>query len=165
VNLELQKVKCVTALLEQGFTAVKLHTGIRGAFGRPSGARDDTVTTARCLRERVGDAGRLELLIDVNGAYDRRSAVRVGRMLKALEVVHFEEPLAPWDLEGYRELAATLDVPVAAGEQLEPLAVRCAHRTGGSGRGAAERDHGGWLHAARPDRGLGPAPQPPARVA
>src|SRR5262249_10854274 len=59
----------------------------------------------------------LTLLIDVNQAYSVPVALKVGRRLEALDVEHFEEPIAPWDLDGYNQLQAALDVPLAAGEQ------------------------------------------------
>ena len=40
-----------------------------------------------------------------------------GRALGELKVSHFEEPIAPWDLEGYNQLQAALEVPIAAREQ------------------------------------------------
>jgi L-alanine-DL-glutamate epimerase-like enolase superfamily enzyme len=44
------------------------------------------------------------------------TALRVGRQLEALHIAWYEEPLSLDHVEGYRTLAAALDIPVAAGE-------------------------------------------------
>ena len=66
------------------------------------------------IREEVGD--RVDILVDANNAYSRIDALKIGRMMEKLNVYWFEEPLAPDDLEGAAELARSLDVPIASGE-------------------------------------------------
>lgn len=56
------------------------------------------------------------LMIDANCAYSVPEALEVGRAAEKLNVVWFEEPLPPTDLDGYARLTEKLDVPVAAGE-------------------------------------------------
>lgn len=53
----------------------------------------------------------------MNQAYYGARRYVGGRALGELQVSHFEEPIALWDLEGYNQLQAALEVPIAAGEQ------------------------------------------------
>ena len=45
-----------------------------------------------------------KLMVDANHAYNFNDALYVGRGLDELDVFWFEEPVAPEDYEGYREL-------------------------------------------------------------
>jgi L-rhamnonate dehydratase len=112
-----ENVELTQRLLELGHRDVKLHTGTR--WGLDVGTTDDdTVPIARALRERCGDVG---IMLDLNQSYTPIGALRIGRQLEELDVIHFEEPIAPWDLDGYARLTEALDLPVAAGEQCHNL--------------------------------------------
>lgn len=108
-----EEIDRVEARLDAGFRAVKLHTGTH--WGLDSG-EDNTVGLVSAVRARFG-TDRLRLLVDVNQSYTVHHAIQVGRELERLDVHHFEEPIAPWDLDGYDRLQAALDIPIAAGEQ------------------------------------------------
>jgi L-alanine-DL-glutamate epimerase-like enolase superfamily enzyme len=89
-----------------------MHLDRRWGFdARP----DETIEIVRTIRKEVGD--RIGILVDVNNAYSLPTAVRVGRALQDLGVSHFEEPLAAYDYQGYAQLQAALEMPIAAGEQ------------------------------------------------
>ena len=107
-------VEKVLARMEQGYSWVKLHTATAWSFDQ---GKDGTVETVKALRDQCGDYNRLKILVDVNQAYMVPGAMRVGKALGELDVSHFEEPIAPWDLDGYNQLQAVLEVPIAAGEQ------------------------------------------------
>ena len=94
-------------LMAMGYTAIKLH--LRGTYL-------DHLAACRALREAVGD--KVDCLLDVNCRYDRRIALIVGREIEKLNFYWYEEPLPNTDIEGYRELCQTLDIPVAATETL-----------------------------------------------
>lgn len=100
--------------MAQGYSWIKLHTAT--GWGLGTGA-DGTIETVTALRQACGGYKELKILVDVNQAYTVDQALRIGRALTELEVSHFEEPIAPWDLDGYNQLQANLDVPLAAGEQ------------------------------------------------
>jgi L-alanine-DL-glutamate epimerase-like enolase superfamily enzyme len=111
-----ENAELTSRLQGSGHRQVKLHTGTR--WGLDQADDDDTVPVARILRERCGDIG---IMLDLNQSYTPIGALRVGRQLEALDVIHFEEPIAPWDLDGYARLSAALDLPLAAGEQCHNL--------------------------------------------
>ena len=102
--------KNTKALLDLGYTVQKMSL----AKGRGEQIRDVN---------RVGAAaevlkGKGEILVDSLGGYTLAEAIRVGRRLDAMgNVGWWEDVLMPEDLDGYRRLAETLDVPICAGEQ------------------------------------------------
>jgi D-arabinonate dehydratase/D-galactarolactone cycloisomerase len=96
--------------LERGFRAMKIKIG-----QNPHDPSDD-LRLVHAIRKEVGD--NITLMVDVNCGYhaDVATALRVGRSLEALNIYWYEEPLSPEHIDGYRTLAAALDMPVAAGE-------------------------------------------------
>lgn len=95
-------VDACVGYVEQGFRAVKLHP-----WGEP--VRD--IELYEAVREALPD--EIALMTDCVGRYDRRGALRVGKVLDELEFHWYEEPLPDGDLQGYVDLARTLRVPVA----------------------------------------------------
>jgi len=103
--------EAVTELREQGFTAIKLGWGPLGQDP------DHDVRLAAAATEAAGDG--VDILIDAGLGYggDAQTAIRVARELEQLGVYWLEEPFEPDEYEAYAELADTVDIPVAAGEQ------------------------------------------------
>jgi len=101
----------VSALREQGFTAVKLGWGPLGA----DPAKD--VELAAAAVEAAGEGGAI--LIDAGLGYgrDAKTAIAVAEQLDGLGVFWLEEPFEPDEYEAYAELADAVDIRVAAGEQ------------------------------------------------
>ncbi|HZB39154.1 MAG TPA: mandelate racemase/muconate lactonizing enzyme family protein [Beijerinckiaceae bacterium] len=91
--------------VEAGFTAMKLKTGW--------GVAED-VRLTRALRDEIG--GEVELMVDANHAYDAVDALAYVRKVEDLDIGWFEEPVAPEDYDGYREVKAGGTIPVAGGE-------------------------------------------------
>lgn len=88
-----------------GFSIVKTHVG-----RDPEG----DMARVRTIRHAIGD--QAGLMIDINCNFDRPTALSMGRRFKEVNPFWYEEPLPPYDLEGYRELKERLDLPIAAGE-------------------------------------------------
>ena len=93
------------AILDMGFTATKMKVGL--------GPRDD-VRFCQAVAEAVGDRGLF--MVDANHCYTTSDAFHVGRALEELGAYWFEEPVAPEDPDGYRELRAGLKVNISGGE-------------------------------------------------
>ena len=93
------------AILDMGFTATKMKVGL--------GPRDD-LRICQAVAEAVGDRGLF--MVDANHCYTTSDAFHVGRALEELGAHWFEEPVAPEDLDGYRELRAGLKVNISGGE-------------------------------------------------
>jgi L-alanine-DL-glutamate epimerase-like enolase superfamily enzyme len=100
----------VAALREQGFTAIKLGWGPLGK----DPAHD--VALAAAAKEAAGDG---DILIDAGHGYggDAEKAIGVAREYEQLGIFWLEEPFLPDEYEAYAELADTVDIRIAAGEQ------------------------------------------------
>ncbi|WP_342077838.1 mandelate racemase/muconate lactonizing enzyme family protein [Yoonia sp. SS1-5] len=92
------------AIIAMGFTATKMKTGL--------GPKED-VRLCAAVAEGVGDA---RFMVDANHCYTTSDAFYVGRGLEELGAYWFEEPVAPEDHDGYRELRAGLKVNISGGE-------------------------------------------------
>jgi L-alanine-DL-glutamate epimerase-like enolase superfamily enzyme len=108
--------RTLEGVLERGFQAIKL--GWR-PFGRRDRRYDELLV--RTARQTVGD--RVELMIDAGGSeqfwpHGTNWARNTSRMLADFDIVWFEEPLPPDDLEGYVALTRVSPVPIAGGEVL-----------------------------------------------
>ena len=93
------------AMREMGFVATKMKTGF--------GPKPD-VKLCEAVRRGVGDD--FKFMVDANHCYTTSDAFYVGRALEELDAYWFEEPIAPEDLDGYRELRAGLTVNISGGE-------------------------------------------------
>jgi L-alanine-DL-glutamate epimerase-like enolase superfamily enzyme len=92
-------------LVERGFKAIKVKVG--------QGVEIDTACMEK-IRQTVGPD--VKLMVDANSAFHAPDASRLGKRLDALDVIWFEEPVPPDDLEGYKTLSSKLDMAIAAGE-------------------------------------------------
>ncbi|MBU11421.1 MAG: mandelate racemase [Rhodobacteraceae bacterium] len=93
------------AIKDMGFVATKMKVGL--------GPRAD-IKLAEAVRRGIGDDFRF--MVDANHCYTTSDAFEVGRALEDLGTYWFEEPIAPEDLQGYRELRAGLNVNISGGE-------------------------------------------------
>ena len=91
--------------VEQGFRALKVKIG--------RGLRTDREHLT-AVRAAVGQD--VEVLTDVNCAYDLDEATRVGRLLRDLDISWFEEPLQVDDLANLAELRRRTGLTIVNGE-------------------------------------------------
>ena len=93
------------AIKDMGFKAVKMKVGL--------GPKDD-IRLIEAVRKGVGDDFRF--MVDANHAYTTHDAFYVGRAMEEFDPYWFEEPIAPEDYDGYRELRQGLNVNISGGE-------------------------------------------------
>ena len=93
------------AIRDAGFAATKMKVGL--------GPEHD-IRLCEAVREGVGDGYRF--MVDANHCYTTSDAFRVGYALEELDAYWFEEPVAPEDHAGYRELRAGLKINISGGE-------------------------------------------------
>jgi L-alanine-DL-glutamate epimerase-like enolase superfamily enzyme len=93
-----------------GFTAYKIHPP------DVSGTHDYKldIEVLKAVRRAAGDS--FTLLHDPVGVYTREEAIKVGRVVQALDYVAYEDPIPTTDIDGLVELCAALDVPIHIGE-------------------------------------------------
>lgn len=94
----------------QGFFATKLKIGFV--------PRED-IALVHAVREAIGP--EMGLAVDANCAWTTSTAIQVGKAIEGDDILWFEEPLPPSDLEGYREVRRALAMPISGGESLAGL--------------------------------------------
>ncbi len=90
---------------EKNFNAMKMKVGL--------GPKED-LKLVSAVREAIGN--NFKLMVDANHAYNRNDALYVGKGLDEMEIYWFEEPVAPEDYDGYKELKEKLKTNIAGGE-------------------------------------------------
>lgn len=88
-----------------GFGAMKMKVGL--------GPVAD-IGLVRAVRDAIRP--ETKLMVDANHCYTTSDALHVGRALEEMGVYWFEEPVAPEDLAGYRELRSKLSLNISGGE-------------------------------------------------
>ncbi|AKU09171.1 mandelate racemase/muconate lactonizing enzyme family protein [Haloferax gibbonsii] len=91
--------------VDEGFSAAKIKIG---------NGTDSDVERVRTARQLLGDDARL--MVDINGNYRPRQAIRTAKAIEEFDITWMEEPVPPENLSGYREVKRGADVPLAAGE-------------------------------------------------
>jgi L-alanine-DL-glutamate epimerase-like enolase superfamily enzyme len=74
----------------------------------------DDVRRVRALRDAIGPG--IGLMIDINTAFDRPTAIRFGRQVAEYDISWYEEPLTPMDLDGLAVVRDATGLPIATGE-------------------------------------------------
>lgn len=108
----LEQAEAAAEMVDRGYEAVKIR------LGKPWGFDDHfkwSVEMVKETRAAVGDD--IEILVDANCGFTPPVALKLGRILEKYNVWHFEEPIADYELNSMADLASSLDIPIAAGEQ------------------------------------------------
>lgn len=90
----------------QGFKAIKMKIGL--------GSISKDIERVAAVRDAIGPD--VALMVDANHCFNVPQAINIGRELEKLDVLWFEEPISPEDLDGYVEVSRRLDMAVAGGE-------------------------------------------------
>jgi L-alanine-DL-glutamate epimerase-like enolase superfamily enzyme len=96
--------------------AVKLRAG-RGdnLASNNDNAPGRTEKLIRLAREKYGD--EMVLMMDGNGSYSVKEAIRIGKILEEYKYYFYEEPL-PWDwYQEQKQVEQALSIPMAGGEE------------------------------------------------
>jgi len=104
---EVQKTKAKAVKIRAG-RGDNLASDIDNAPGR-------TEKLIQMAREKFGD--EMVLMIDGNGSYSVKEAVRIGKILEEYKYYFYEEPV-PWDwYEEQKQVEQALSIPMAGGEE------------------------------------------------
>ena len=108
---------------ETGSKAIKFRLGARMRYDDASTRRD--LALIPLTRKTFGS--KMTIYADANGSYDVPMAIRIGRMLEEQKFGFFEEPV-PFDyLDETKQIADSLSIPIALGE--EEMSLRGFRRT------------------------------------
>lgn len=102
--------------LETKARAIKIRAGKGDNLGADNeNAPGRTEKLIRMAREKFGD--KMVLMIDGNGTYSVKEAIRIGKILEEYRYYFYEEPV-PWDwYEEQKQVADALRIPMAGGEE------------------------------------------------
>lgn len=113
-NSAREEIDAVTPLLRRfGLKATKLKVG-RRMYTTPEQMKRD-VEMVHLARERWGP--EVAILVDANGSWTTREALRFGRETADARLGFIEEPCRWQDYWSTRAVARELETPIAAGEQ------------------------------------------------
>jgi L-alanine-DL-glutamate epimerase-like enolase superfamily enzyme len=101
-----QYKRTIEETLAAGYRAFKVKVG---KFGL-----DDDMERIEFGFKTAGPG--IRIMVDANQAFSRAEALHRGRAYEEAGCYWFEEPIVPYDHEGYAELAAELDMRIAGGE-------------------------------------------------
>ncbi len=99
------------SFFEKGYRFYKMHSAYPDEIDSP---RDRTLKHVEAIRKKLGK--KIEIMVDVNGAYSIKKAIEIGHELEKFEVFQFEQPVHVLDLKGLKYVAENLSIPVASGE-------------------------------------------------
>ncbi|MCX2720851.1 mandelate racemase/muconate lactonizing enzyme family protein [Roseibium salinum] len=97
-------------LMERGYSAVKV--------GFTGGVDLDLVSS---IRDTVGP--EVDLMVDAHGPswMTAGDAILVGRELEKLDLLFYEDPVAPENLDALQRVRDAVDIPLAAGERVSTI--------------------------------------------
>lgn len=92
-------------LKEKGFTAIK------------TGGLSNIVNIVNDIRQTIGN--EIDLMVDTHGPpwLTTKDALILGKKLEEFNLLFFEDPVAPENINGLTELKRNLNIPIAAGER------------------------------------------------
>ena len=92
-------------LVDRGYTALK------------TGGITNCVQEVDAIRKEVGE--EVDLMVDVHGPpwLTTRDAIALGRELEHYDLLFYEDPVAPENIEAIARVAEAVELPIAAGER------------------------------------------------
>ncbi len=96
---------------EKGFKYYKMHSAFPEEIDSP---RDNTLKTVAAIRKLLGD--KIEIMVDVNGAYSLNKAIEIGKELEKYNVFQFEQPVHVTMLKEMKILSNELSIKISSGE-------------------------------------------------
>ncbi len=74
------------------------------------------VARVRAVREAVGPD--VDLMLDMSAELTTDAIIRIGRQIEAENVLFFEEPVDPFDIDALKKVSEHVHLPIAVGERL-----------------------------------------------
>jgi galactonate dehydratase len=115
-------------VVDDGYTALKLyplataeldaHGHIRHVSHRSidRAAERRAVERVRAVREAVGPD--VDVMVDMSAELTTDAVIRLGRQMERFDVLFFEEPVDPFDVEALKKVSEHVHLPIAVGERL-----------------------------------------------
>ena len=108
--------------IDEGFAAIKIKIG--------SDDFSDDIRRLEALRRAIGID--ITIGVDVNSRWDLQKAIKYAPDLPDFGIAWLEEPLHPFDVQGYARLSKAISTPILHGESIcDPLMFRDMIKAGG----------------------------------
>ena len=101
--------------LSAGFQALKIKVGLPDL--------DEDMARIEAIRSLLGH--EYNLMVDANYSLSLDQAMRAADRFKEFNITWFEEPIDPDDLDGYKQLSESVQVPLAMGENFHIFSEFC----------------------------------------
>ncbi len=112
------KIRDRVRLYAHAHTADQAHALVDRGFGAlKTGGISDPLSKVALLRRELGD--EIDLMVDIHGPpwLTTADAIRMGQALEEYDLLFYEDPVAPEDIESIAKVAAAVNLPIAAGER------------------------------------------------
>lgn len=117
-------VDAAKRVVDDGFTALKFDPfmdtrTINGAIppkNIPNSEDGKIVERVAAVREAVGPD--VDILVEVHGWLDVRTAIRFGRQFEQFNPMLYEEPIEPSNVDAMKKVADAVRIPIASGERI-----------------------------------------------
>ncbi len=89
----------------------------RGYGALKTGGVTDPLGKVAAIRKEVGD--EIDLMVDIHGPpwLTTKDAIRMGQALEEFNLLFYEDPVAPEDIDAIARVSAAVNIPIAAGER------------------------------------------------
>ena len=107
-------------MIKLGFNAIKFDPAgpytIRGGHQPSLEDINRSIEFCRVLRKAVGN--KADLLFGTHGQFSTSAAIRLGKKLEEFNLLWFEEPIPPDNIDEFNKVAKSVNIPIATGERL-----------------------------------------------
>ena len=112
-------VESALEMVKIGFTAIKFDPAgpytIRGGHQPSMKDIELSIEFCRALRKAVGN--KADLLFGTHGQFSTSGAIRLGKALEEFNLMWFEEPVPPDNIDEFAKVARAISIPIATGER------------------------------------------------
>jgi galactonate dehydratase len=102
--------------VKQGFKALKWDPFGTAYLQIDRKQLNESIECVAAVYEAV--KAEADIIIEGHGRFDIPTAVRIGNALSEFDILWFEEPIPPQNLEGLAEVKRRIKIPVSGGERL-----------------------------------------------
>jgi galactonate dehydratase len=116
-------------VVKDGYDALKMYPLARPLESSPHGNikhiegrqidrafEDLAVAKVRAVRDAIGRD--VDLMVDMSAELTTDAVIRLGRRLEQFDLLFFEEPVDPFDVEALRKVSERVEMSIAVGERL-----------------------------------------------
>lgn len=77
---------------------------------------DKAIEILRCIRDAVGDS--IDIILEGHGRFSPNVAIRFGKKIEKFDLLFYEEPIPPGDVDSMLKIKNNVNIPIAAGERV-----------------------------------------------